>query len=57
MSGVLAIAAVTAVLRKRLQNGLIDAVQATNADVKVTALPLNRLAVDGGEVSGVNLFI
>ena len=57
MSSALAIAAVTAVLRKRLQNGLIDAVQATNADVKVTALPPNRLAVDGGEVSGVNLFM
>jgi hypothetical protein len=57
MSSALAIAAVTAVLRDLLQNGLIDAAPATGADVKVTALPPNRLATGSTEVSGVNLFM
>jgi hypothetical protein len=57
VSSALAIAAVTAVLRDLLQNGLIDAAPATGSDVKVTALPPNRMTTDRTEVSGINLFM
>ena len=57
MSSALAIAAVTTVLRDLLQNGLIDAAPATGSDVKVTALPPNRMTTDRTEVSGINLFM
>jgi hypothetical protein len=57
VSTALAIAAVTVVLRDLLENGLVDAAPATGADVKVTALPPNRLATDRTELSGVNLFM
>ncbi len=59
MSNALAIAAVTAVLKDLLQNGLIDHdVAETLGNVSVTALPPDRVpAMDDTSLSQVNLFL
>jgi hypothetical protein len=59
MSNALAIAAVTAVLKDLLQNGLIDHdVTEALGDVSVTALPPDRVpAMDDTSLSQVNLFL
>lgn len=58
MSSALAIAAVTAVLKDLLDNGLIDHdVPAQVGDVSVTALPLDRIPTDANERSQLNLFL
>jgi hypothetical protein len=58
MSTGLAIAAVTAVLKDLLQNGVIDhVITNTVGEVKVSALPPDRLKTDGQEASQLNLFL
>ena len=59
MSSALAIAAVTAVLKDLLQNGIIDRklTVTVGTDVKVSALPPNRIPSDTNEVSQLNLFM
>lgn len=57
MSNGLAIAAVTAVLRDLLTNGLIDHAPPGMGDVKVTALPPDRIATGQQEQSQLNLFL
>lgn len=59
MSNALAIAAVTAVLKDLLQNGLIDHdVAETLGNVSVTAMPPDRVpAMDDASLSQVNLFL
>ncbi len=58
MSTGLAIAAVTAVLKDLLQNGVIDnVITNTVGEVKVSALPPDRLKTDGQEPSQINLFL
>jgi hypothetical protein len=54
MSNALGIAAVTAVLRDLLNNGLIDA---SVGDVAVSALPPDKIDVENGETSQLNLFL
>lgn len=54
MSNALGIAAVTAVLRDLLNNGLIDA---SVGDVTVSALPPDKIDVENGETSQLNLFL
>jgi hypothetical protein len=58
MSSALAIASVTAVLRDLLHNGLIDQdVTASLGDVRVTALPPDRITTGDHEQSQLNLFL
>ena len=60
MSSALAIAGVTAVLRDRLNDGLVnhDATSALGSTVKVSALPPDRVvAVNTSEQSQLNLFL
>lgn len=58
MSSALAIAAVTAVLRDLLINGLIDRdLVSSVGDVKVTALPPDRITTGADEESQLNLFL
>jgi hypothetical protein len=59
MSSALAIASVTAVLRDLLHNGLIDQDVSANigGDVKVTALPPDRITTGDHEQSQINLFL
>lgn len=59
MSNALAIAAVTAVLRDLLNNGMIDHnLTASVGDVIVTALPPDRIPVEGADArSQLNLFM
>jgi hypothetical protein len=58
MSTGLAIAAVTAVLKDLLVNGVIDNdITSTVGDVKVSALPPDRLKTDAAEPSQLNLFL
>jgi len=54
MSNALGIAAVTAVLRDLLNNGLIDA---SVGDVTVSAQSPDKVKLDGGEKSQLNLFL
>jgi Pvc16 N-terminal domain len=54
MSNALGIAAVTAVLRDLLNNGLIDA---SVGDVTVSAQSPDKVTLDGGEKSQLNLFL
>src|SRR5687767_12379652 len=59
MSSALAIAAVTAVLRDLLHNGMIDHDLVTSiGDVAVTALPPDRIPIEGTDArSQLNLFL
>jgi len=58
MSNALAIAAVTAVLKDLLNNGLIDHDVSTHVGpVKVTALPPDRVKINSEESSQLNLFM
>ncbi len=58
MSSALAIAAVTAVLRDLLINGLIDRdLVSSVGDVQVTALPPDRITTGADEVSQLNLYM
>jgi hypothetical protein len=59
VSSALAIASVTAVLRDLLHNGLIDQDVSSNlgGDVKVTALPPDRITTGDHEQSQLNLFL
>ncbi len=58
MSSALAIAAVTAVLKDLLINGLIDRdLNASIGDVSVTALPPDRITTGADEASQLNLFL
>lgn len=58
MSSALAIAAVTAVLKDLLINGLIDRdLNASIGDVNVTALPPDRITTGADEASQLNLFL
>lgn len=58
MSSALAIAAVTAVLKDLLINGLIDRdLNASLGDVTVTALPPDRITTGADESSQLNLFL
>ncbi len=58
MSSALALAAVTAVLKDLLINGLIDRdLNASIGDVSVTALPPDRIATGAEEQSQLNLFL
>jgi Pvc16 N-terminal domain len=58
MSNALAIAAVTAVVKDLLENGLVsDAIVSSIGDVVVTALPPDRISVGGDERPQINLFL
>ncbi|MBD0389035.1 MAG: DUF4255 domain-containing protein, partial [Nostoc sp. C3-bin3] len=58
MSNVLSIAAVTAVLKVLLENGLVsDPITASVGDVIVTALPPDRISVEADERAQINLFL
>ncbi|MEI2579946.1 Pvc16 family protein [Scytonema sp. PRP1] len=57
MSNALAIAAVTAVLKDLLNNGLINHDLTSVGDVAVTALPPDRIATGPTEPSQLNLFL
>ena len=58
MSNALAIAAVTAILKDLLNNGLIDHDVSTHVGpIKVTALPPDRIKINGEESSQLNLFM
>jgi hypothetical protein len=58
LSSALAIAAVTAVLKDLLINGLIDRdLNASIGDVNVTALPPDRITTGADEASQLNLFL
>jgi len=58
MSNVLSIAAVTAVLKVLLENGLVsDPIAASLGDVIVTALPPDRISVEADERAQINLFL
>ncbi|MCC5651065.1 DUF4255 domain-containing protein [Nostoc sp. XA013] len=58
MSNVLSIAAVTAVLKALLENGLVsDPIAASVGDVIVTALPPDRISVEADERAQINLFL
>jgi len=58
MSNVLSIAAVTAVLKVLLENGLVsDPIAASVGDVIVTALPPDRISVEADERAQLNLFL
>ncbi|PHJ61184.1 hypothetical protein VF14_13805 [Nostoc linckia z18] len=58
MSKVLSIAAVTAVLKVLLENGLVsDPIAASVGDVIVTALPPDRISVEADERAQLNLFL
>jgi Pvc16 N-terminal domain len=58
MSNVLSIAAVTAVIKDLLENGLVsDAIVSTMGDVVVTALPPDRVSVEADERPQLNLFL
>lgn len=58
MSNVLSIAAVTAVLKALLENGLVsDPITASVGDVIVTALPPDRISVEADERAQINLFL
>jgi hypothetical protein len=59
MSSPLAIAAVSAVLKDLLDNGLVDASlsSGTNAPVKVTLIAPNRIKTDNSENSQLNLYL
>lgn len=58
MSNALAIAAVTAVLKDLLNNGLVDHDVSTHVGpVKVTALPPDRIKINSEESTQINLFM
>ncbi len=58
MSNALSIAAVTAVIKDLLENGLVsDAIAISIGDVIVTALPPDRISVGGDERPQLNLFL
>ncbi|MDZ8189497.1 MAG: DUF4255 domain-containing protein [Nostoc sp. ChiSLP02] len=58
MSNVLSIAAVTAVLKVLLENGLVsDPIAASVGDAIVTALPPDRISVEADERAQLNLFL
>jgi Pvc16 N-terminal domain len=58
MSNVLSIAAVTAVIKDLLENGLVsDAIVSSMGDVVVTALPPDRVSVEADERPQLNLFL
>ncbi len=58
MSNMLSIAAVTAVLKVLLENGLVsDPIAASVGDVIVTALPPDRISVEADERAQINLFL
>ena len=58
MSNVLSIAAVTAVVKDLLENGLVsDAIVSSMGDVVVTALPPDRVSVEADERPQLNLFL
>lgn len=58
MSNALSIAAVTAVIKDLLENGLVsDAIATSIGDVIVTALPPDRISVGGDERPQLNLFL
>ena len=58
MSNALSIAAVTAVIKDLLENGLVrDAIATSIGDVIVTALPPDRISVGGDERPQINLFL
>ncbi|QKQ75901.1 DUF4255 domain-containing protein [Nostoc sp. TCL240-02] len=58
MSNVLSIAAVTAVLKVLLENGLVsDPIATSVGDVIVTALPPDRISVEADERAQINLFL
>ncbi|MEH2391728.1 MAG: DUF4255 domain-containing protein [Nostoc sp.] len=58
MSNVLSIAAVTAVLKVLLENGLVsDPITASVGDVIVTALPPDRISVEADARAQLNLFL
>ena len=58
MSNALSIAAVTAVIKDLLENGLVtDAIATSIGDVIVTALPPDRISVEGDERPQINLFL
>jgi Pvc16 N-terminal domain len=58
MSNALSIAAVTAVIKDLLENGLVrDAIATSIGDTIVTALPPDRISVGGDERPQINLFL
>lgn len=58
MSNALAIAAVTAVLKDLLENGLVsDSITTSVGDVIVTALPPDRISIGTDERAQLNLFL
>jgi Pvc16 N-terminal domain len=58
MSNALSIAAVTAVIKNLLENGLVgDAIAASVGDVTVTALPPDKIQVGTDERAQINLFL
>lgn len=58
MSNALAIAAVTAVLKDLLENGLVkDSITTSVGDVAVTALPPDRISIGTDERAQLNLFL
>lgn len=58
MSNALSIAAVTAVIKDLLENGLVsDAIATSIGDVMVTALPPDRISVGSDERPQLNLFL
>jgi Pvc16 N-terminal domain len=58
MSNVLSIAAVTAVIKDLIENGLVsDAIVSSIGDVMVTALPPDRISVEADERPQLNLFL
>lgn len=58
MSNILTIAAVTAVIKDLIENGLVsDTIVSSIGDVSVTALPPDRIAVEADERPQLNLFL
>ncbi|MHC5719468.1 MAG: Pvc16 family protein, partial [Nostoc sp.] len=58
MSNALSIAAVTAVLKDLIENGLVqDAIATSVGDVVVTALPPDRITQGTDERAQINLFL
>jgi len=58
MSNALAIAAVTAVLKDLIENGLVsDSIATSVGDVVVTALPPDRISIGTDERAQLNLFL
>ncbi|MDF5721813.1 MAG: DUF4255 domain-containing protein [Rhizonema sp. PD37] len=58
MSNALAIAAVTAVLKYLIENGLVtDAIATSVGDVVVTALPPDRISVETDERAQINVYL